>query len=113
MLVWLNIENCDRDNGWLQLHLWLGFMITHNYVAGGYTYIGYRFCLDSDSSDSDSINSDSDIDSDSVCKCFHLQFGFMIAQNYQAGEYINIRYALFPLSSNSCDSETDNDSDSG
>ena len=64
---------------------------------GGYTSIRYAgFCLDSDSSDSDSINSDSDIDSDIVCLCVHLQFCFMISQNYHAGEYINIRYALFP-----------------
>ena len=34
----------------------------------------------------------------------------MMAQNYQAGENINIRYAGFCLSSDSCDSESDSDS---
>ena len=33
--------------------------------------------------------------------------------NMKAGEYINIRYARFPLSSDSCYSESDKDSDSG
>ena len=92
----LGIDNCDTDSGWLQLNLWLGFMMAQNDWPGEYTHIRYAgFCLDSNSSDIDSINSDSDIDSDSVCSCFHLQFCFMIAQNYQAGEYINIKYALF------------------
>ena len=71
------------------------------------------FCPESDSSYSDSYSdSDIDTDRDSVFPCFHLRFSFTMAQNYRAGEYINVKYVVFSPNSDSSDNESDSDSDS-
>ena len=89
MPVWLGIDNCDSDMGWLQLNLLLGFMMAQRDWAGGYTDIRYAgFCQDRDnsnSSDSDSIKSDSYIESDSVCSSFHFQFCLKLPVQYPVG----------------------------
>ena len=46
-----------------------------------------------------------------VSRCFHLRFGFRMAQNDRTGEYTNLRYSVFCLDSDSSDSDSESDSD--
>ena len=95
-------------------HLRFGFRMAQNDRAGEYTNLRYSvYSLDSDSSNSDSeSDSDGDSDRDSVSLCFHLRFGFMMAQNDRAGEYINLRYSVFFLASDTSDSDSESNSGS-